>query len=103
MVVEYIRYEIPAARHAEFLAAYEAAGQELNASEHCSGFEVSQGVEEPDHFIVRILWDSVEGHERGFRTGPLFASFLAKVRALFGDIREMKHYQVRQQGKGGRA
>jgi quinol monooxygenase YgiN len=95
MVIEYVRYQVPAASHAEFLQAYRAAGEDLTASAHCARYEISQGVEEPDNFIVRIEWDSVEGHEKGFRSSKEFASFFSKVKPYFSNIREMKHYQLR--------
>jgi quinol monooxygenase YgiN len=94
MVIEYIRYQIPAERHAEFRAAYLSAGVELRASPQCLRHEVSQGVEEPDHFIVRIEWDSVDGHLKIFRASAEFAAFFAKVKPFFSNILEMKHYQV---------
>lgn len=103
MVVEYVRYRIPSTRHAEFLAAYRAAAEDLAASPQCHAFEISQGVEEPDNFTVRIEWDSIEGHERGFRKGPQFAAFFAKVKPFFAAIQEMKHYQVAAQGRGAGA
>jgi quinol monooxygenase YgiN len=92
MIVEYIRYEIEPARREAFLAAWRDAAHELRGSPHCLRYEVSQGVEEPGHFVVRIEWDSVEGHERGFRTSPGFGPFFQKVKPFFADIREMKHY-----------
>ena len=95
MIIEYIRYQVPPASHADFLRAYQDAGQDLAASSHCLRHEISQGVEEPDNFIVRIEWDSLEGHEQGFRTGPQFAPFFARVKPFFANIREMKHYQAR--------
>jgi heme-degrading monooxygenase HmoA len=94
MVIEYIRYQVPAAQHDAFIAAYRSAGEELDASEHCAGWEFSQGVEEPDNFMVRIQWDSVEGHEKGFRGSPPFGAFFGKVKPFFGNIREMKHYRL---------
>jgi quinol monooxygenase YgiN len=100
MVVEYIRYQVPAARHDEFLAAYQSASQELEASSHCVSYEIAQGVEELDNFIVRIEWDSLDGHERGFRTSAQFPSFFAKVKPFFSEIREMKHYRVATHGQG---
>jgi quinol monooxygenase YgiN len=100
MVVEYIRYEVPAARHDEFVAAYRSAGNELQASGHCLSYEISEGVEEPDKFTVRIEWVSLEGHEKGFRTSAQFPPFFAKVKPFFAEIREMKHYRVALQGKG---
>ena len=98
MVVEYIRYTVPAAASEEFVAAYRKAGHVLDADPHCGGYEVARGVEEPEHFVVRIEWDSVEGHEQGFRAGPRFGEFFAAVRPFFDHIEEMKHYAVQHQG-----
>ena len=61
MVVEYIRYVIPAEQAAEFEDAYRRAGAILTADEHCLRHEISRGVENPDRYVVRIEWDSVEG------------------------------------------
>ena len=100
MVVEYIRYTIAPERHAQFLAAYAAAAVELEGSPHCVRFEVSQGIEERDHFVVRIVWDSLEGHELGFRKSAEFPAFFAKVKPFFTEIQEMKHYAVASRGDG---
>jgi quinol monooxygenase YgiN len=95
MVVEYIRYTVPSDQAVEFQKAYRRAGRVLDADSHCLRHEVARGVEEPEHFVVRIEWDSVQGHEQGFRSSPQFAEFFAAVRPFFSQIEEMKHYQVR--------
>ncbi len=46
-------------------------------------------------YIVRIEWDSAEGHLGGFRTSPQFRSFFDAVRPFFDDIEEMHHYDVK--------
>jgi quinol monooxygenase YgiN len=94
MIVEYIRYAVPAERALEFAEAYARAGRVLDAEPHCVRYEVARGVEEPGHFVVRIEWDSVEGHEQGFRSGPRFGEFFAAVKPFFDQIEEMKHYTV---------
>lgn len=43
---------------------------------------------------MRIEWDSVEGHEQGFRESPGFRGFFASVRPFFGNIEEMSHYEA---------
>jgi heme-degrading monooxygenase HmoA len=53
---------------------------------------VSRGVEEPTHYIVRIEWDSLEGHEQGFRKSREFAGFFEAVKPFFEQIEEMRHY-----------
>ena len=93
VVVEYIRYLIPAERAGEFEDAYRRAGVILTADEHCVRHEVSRGVENPDRYVVRIEWDSVEGHEQGFRKSTAFAEFFELVKPFFDEIEEMTHYQ----------
>jgi quinol monooxygenase YgiN len=95
VVLEYIRYVIPDADAQRFEDAYRVAGQVLDNDTHCVGYEVARGVEEPEHFVVRIEWDSVEGHEQGFRASPGFPAFFAAVKPFVSEIKEMKHYEVR--------
>ena len=95
MIVEYIRYAVPAEQAAAFEDAYRRAGSLLEADSHCLAFEVARGLEEPAHFIVRIEWDSLDGHEQGFRSSPRFREFFAAVKPFFSEIEEMKHYEVR--------
>jgi len=94
MIVEYIRYTVPADDAESFQRAYQDAGAVLDADPHGLGYDVARGVEEPEHFVVRIQWDSIEGHEQGFRTSPAFQTFFSAVRPFFGQIDEMKHYEV---------
>lgn len=100
MIIELIRYEVPAAQADAFVAAWRSASHELDASPHCLAWEVSRGHEEPQNFVVRIEWDSIAGHEEGFRRSPGFRSFFAAVRPYFDQIREMKHYERLLKGAG---
>ena len=101
MVIEYIRYRVAAERHEEFERAYAEAGAPLAASSHCLSYEVARGVEEPDSYIVRIEWDSLEGHERGFRQSPEFREFFACVQPYVQEIEEMRHYESLLASAGG--
>jgi heme-degrading monooxygenase HmoA len=92
MIVEYIRYTIPAARSSAFETAYTAAGGSLDASPHCLGWELTRGVEDPANYILRIEWDSLEGHDQGFRHSQEFRSFFQHIRPYVSDIVEMRHY-----------
>lgn len=93
MVIEYVRYKIPADQADQFVAAYATAGEALRKSRHCLGFELSRCTEEPTSFILRIEWDSVEGHMEGFRKSPEFRAFFASVRPFVGHLEEMRHYE----------
>ncbi|MFD0696148.1 antibiotic biosynthesis monooxygenase family protein [Paenibacillus sp. GCM10027628] len=102
MVVEIIRYNVPAGQEEEFLNAYQEASQYLDRSQHCLSYEVIKGMEEPNRYIVRIEWDSLDGHMKGFRTGSDFQPFFAHVRPFFNAIEEMKHYTVTKINSAGK-
>lgn len=94
MIVEYIRYTIDPSRKGEFEEAYRQAGTLLDASPHCQRWEAASSVDEPGRQIVRIEWDSPEGHFQGFRQSPDFKPFLEATGPFYKDIEEMTHYQV---------
>ncbi|HEX8832364.1 MAG TPA: antibiotic biosynthesis monooxygenase family protein [Longimicrobium sp.] len=94
MIVEYIRYAIASERREGFEAAYAEASAALEASRHCLAYELARCVEDPTRYILRIEWDSAEGHMKGFRASPEFRTFFASVRPYVGDIEEMRHYEL---------
>lgn len=91
MIVEYIRYETE--QGDGLIAAYQEARTSLDASPHCLGYELSRCTEDAKSFVLRIEWDSAEGHMQGFRSSPEFRAFLAAVKPFLGEIREMRHYE----------
>jgi len=100
MIVEYIRYKIDPHCNGEFDDAYRRAGALLEASPHCQRWEAARGVDEPGMQVVRIEWDSIEGHLKGFRQSSDFKLFLEAIQPFYKDIEEMTHYQVTASGLG---
>ena len=94
MIVEYTRYKIDTKRQGTFEEDYKRAGAPLQASSHCLAYELSHCTEDPDHYVLRIEWDSEEGHLKGFRSSPEFKTFFSIVQPYVKDIEEMRHYQV---------
>ena len=94
MIVEYTRYKIDSTRREVFETAYQNAVGSLEASSHCVAYELSRCTEDSDDYILRIEWDSEEGHLKGFRSSPEFREFFAVVQPFIKDIEEMRHYQV---------
>ena len=62
--------------------------------EYYVGYTIARGLEEPENWILRIEWDSLEGHEQGFRKSADFREFFVLVRPFFDAIEEMKHYEA---------
>jgi quinol monooxygenase YgiN len=95
MTTEIIRYRIDDENAQAFEKAYQKAESILQSSKHCLGYRLLRGHEEPENWILIIEWDSVEGHEQGFRTEPAFREFFVLVKPFFDSIQEMKHYESR--------
>ncbi|MFP2925797.1 putative quinol monooxygenase [Pyxidicoccus sp. 3LG] len=94
MIVEYIRYTIPESEAEAFIASYTRAQGALLESGHCLGWELTRCTEDATRFILRIQWDSEEGHMKGFRKSPEFMRFFAEVKPYVGRIEEMRHYAL---------
>jgi quinol monooxygenase YgiN len=94
MIVEYIRYRLPAADGPGFERDYARAAASLAASPFCLGYELSRCVDEAGVYILRIRWTSAEDHLQGFRHSEQFPPFLAAIRPYVSQIEEMRHYQV---------
>jgi len=94
MIVEYIRYALPASKVAEFEGAYARASEPLRSSPHCLAYELARCTDEPTSYILRIEWDSQEGHLKGFRSSPQFRAFYQAIAPYVSEIREMRHYDV---------
>ncbi len=94
MIVEYIRYTIAEPDRAAFESAYGQAQAALARSPHCLGYELAQCTEDRGSYVLRIEWDSAEGHLQGFRSSPEFREFFANVRPYVGAIAEMRHYEA---------
>lgn len=94
MIVEYIHYKLAPERREEFEQAYARAEKALAASSHCLAWELSHGIEDPGHYALRIEWDSLEGHEQGFRTSTEFRDFFVEIKPFVDAIEEMQHYEL---------
>ena|SRR5918992_1007344 len=99
MIVEYIRYKISGERQREFEEAYTNASRSLDVSKHCRMYELTHSTEEPELYILRIEWDSHDGHMKGFRNSPEFREFFRYVQPFFNDIQEMRHYELTKVSK----
>jgi len=92
MIVEYIRYSIDEGARAAFEADYALAATSLSASEHCLGYELAVCVEQPSEYVLRIEWDSADGHLQAFRKSPGFRDFFSRIKPYVTAIQEMRHY-----------
>ncbi|MFI5614814.1 putative quinol monooxygenase [Amycolatopsis sp. NPDC051903] len=60
----------------------------------CRSVSVSRCLEEPGRFTVSVDWTSVEAHEQGFRSSPLFERWIGSIAGLFDPATlDTRHYE----------
>lgn len=68
-----------------------------NVISEAQGYQASafhQGIEDPQRFVLRIEWDSVDSHMKGFRDGPLFPQWRSHFAAFLDGAPDMAHFQI---------
>jgi quinol monooxygenase YgiN len=77
LIIEYTRYKIANERRKDFENVYAKAEHSLKASSHCLHYELSDCVEKPEYYVLRVEWDLT-----GFRESSEFQTFFEAVRPL---------------------
>jgi heme-degrading monooxygenase HmoA len=57
-----------------------------------------RGIEEPDAFLLRIEWDTLDEHMHGFRGSALHAEWRSHFFQFLGGDLKMTHYEVFAEG-----
>jgi hemoglobin len=94
MIAEYIRYKLPETKINDLEPACSRAAAWLDASPHCLSYELARCTEDPAKFILRVEWDSHDGHLKGFRSSKEFKNFYQDIAEFIPFIEEMRHYDV---------
>lgn len=103
MTVEYIRYRVSAEHAAGFEAAYARAAEALAAAPECVGYELTRGVDEPDQYVLRIVWTSLEAQQEEYLKGEHSSAFFSEIEAYHGDVVDLRHYEATGVRGGGGA
>ncbi|GAC1630889.1 MAG: antibiotic biosynthesis monooxygenase [Chloroflexota bacterium] len=93
MITEIATLTITPGREAEFETAFCAAQQYLADSPHCLSFQVLRCVEQPNRFVLRNVWDSLEGHTELFRGSPAYQEYRTLIYPLYAEPPEVLHYE----------
>jgi heme-degrading monooxygenase HmoA len=104
MVVEQADFRIVAGRNAEFEAALlQGLRSVLSRAKGMRGWTVEHCVEQPERYLMRIRWDSIDDHMVGYRQSPLSPQFKAMVAPFFAQPPEVIHFEALADSEGGRA
>lgn len=72
----------------------QAARAVISQAQGYRGSVFQQDIEDPQRFILRIEWDSVEAHMVGFREGPLFPQWRVHFGQYLDGAPDVSHFSV---------
>ena len=95
MILEIADIRIPTGQQAAFDEAIQRGLKTvLSKAKGFQGYEVNKGVESPERYVLMVMWDTLEDHTVGFRTGPLFAQWRAIVGPFFAQPPHVEHFTL---------
>ena len=93
-MLEYIVYRLPRELRGPYEDACAKASAALSAAPECTNFELARCVEEPELYIWRITWASLDAHLKGFRQSGHFEEYFAALKDYFPYVDQMHHYEA---------
>ena len=94
MVVEIVLLKAKAGSSEALRDALRAARPVIARAPGYRGSVFHQGVEEPEAFLLRIEWETLEAHMTGFGKSPLLGEWRGHFFHLLDGAPKMTHYQV---------
>ena len=94
MIVELAIIRAQAGQAEAMRRGLQAARAVISQAQGYRGSVFHQGIEDPQRFILRIEWDSVEAHMHVFREGPLFPQWRSHFGQFIDGTPDVSHYEV---------
>ena len=94
MIVEIAEYNAQPDKVEEFLAGLKRGMDIVRKAEGCRAVYIRRQIEDRNHVIAHIEWDTLEHHTVMFRGSPQFQEYRAQIAGLFVDPIVARHYET---------
>lgn len=93
MVIQVVRYVVPAGREMEFEEAWRRAGRPLANSTHCLGYSLTRATVERNRYLLMVYWDTPDGHRHAYQHSPDFEEVRRLTEPFAEHMEEDAHYR----------
>jgi heme-degrading monooxygenase HmoA len=93
MILEHAVLDIEAGSAREFEAAFAKAKSIIAGSPGFRSLRLERCLEQADHYVLLVEWDSVEAHEIGFRTSAAFEEWRTLLHHFYPDRPVVQHFE----------
>jgi heme-degrading monooxygenase HmoA len=91
MVLEVADIHVTPGTESRFTDAFRSVRDVLAGTPGCRSVRMTRGVESPSRFVLLVEWDSVEAHERDFRSTERFDTWRAAIGPFFARPPHVEH------------
>jgi quinol monooxygenase YgiN len=94
MITEIAHVDIKAGMESAFEAGVKKAAPIFQRAKGCHGMELRRSIEKPSHYMLYVIWETIENHTVDFRGSPDFQEWRKLVGHCFAAPPDVEH--VRQ-------
>ncbi|HXX69152.1 MAG TPA: antibiotic biosynthesis monooxygenase [Polyangiaceae bacterium] len=94
MIVEIARLKAKPGAGESLRGGLRAARAVIAQAAGYRGSVFHRGIEEPDSFLLRIEWETLEAHTAGFRQSRLFPEWRSHFADFLDGAPDVRHYEV---------
>lgn len=95
MIYEHAYLRISTDDQSTFEKAAPEARRILLAADGCREVSISKSVDEPDLYLLRVGWDTIEDHLERFASSEHGDALAELIGGLFADTPVVKHFEDR--------
>ncbi len=92
MILEIAQLQVRPGQGAEFEAAFLEAQTIISAMPGYLGHELQKCIEQADHYMLLVRWETVEHHEVGFRQSAGYQAWRTLLHHFYDPFPTVLHY-----------
>ncbi len=93
MILEIADLQVRPGQTAEFEAAFSRAQRIISSMPGYIGHELQRCVEQPNHYVLLVRWQTIEHHEAGFRGSPQYREWRELLHHFYDPFPTVLHYE----------
>jgi len=93
MILEIAPLQIRAGQSTAFEAAFAQAQAIISSMPGYMSHELQRCIERKDHYVLLVRWKTLEAHEVGFRTSPLYQQWKQLLHDFYDPFPTVLHYE----------
>lgn len=93
MILEIANLQVRPGQTAEFEAVFEEAQRIISSMPGYMGHELQRCIEQTNHYMLLVHWQTVEHHEVGFRKSPQYQQWRTLLHHFYDPFPTVLHYR----------